>query len=43
MVGPRLGKYVDGNQMLFQVTTLLGALGVFILWLGWFGLMVAHN
>ncbi|MDR7211941.1 ammonium transporter [Flavobacterium piscis] len=38
MVGPRIGKYTDGksNAILGHSITL-GALGVFILWLGWFG------
>ena len=38
MVGPRLGKYVDGKSNVIPGhNLLLGALGVFILWLGWFG------
>ena len=39
MVGPRLGKYVDGKAVMQspEVIYLLGSLGVFILWLGWFG------
>ncbi|MGO4770628.1 ammonium transporter [Flavobacterium sp. W22_SRS_FK3] len=38
LVGPRIGKYTDGksNAILGHSITL-GALGVFILWLGWFG------
>ena len=38
MVGPRLGKYVDGKAVTIPGSNLLlGSLGVFILWLGWFG------
>ena len=38
MVGPRLGKYVDGKSNVIPGhNLLLGSLGVFILWLGWFG------
>ena len=38
MVGPRLGKYVDGKAVAIPGSNLLlGSLGVFILWLGWFG------
>lgn len=38
MVGPRIGKYKDGvSQAIPGHNLLLGALGVFILWLGWFG------
>ena len=38
MVGPRLGKYVDGKSNVIPGhNLLLGTLGVFILWLGWFG------
>ena len=38
MVGPRLGKYVDGKVVTIPGSNLLlGSLGVFILWLGWFG------
>jgi Amt family ammonium transporter len=38
MVGPRLGKYVDGKAVPVPGSNLLlGSLGVFILWLGWFG------
>ena len=37
MVGPRLGKYVDGKAVTIPGSNLLlGSLGVFILWLGWF-------
>ena len=38
MVGPRIGKYTDGKSNAIPGHNLmLGALGVFILWLGWFG------
>jgi Amt family ammonium transporter len=38
MVGPRIGKYVDGKVNAIPGSNLLLAtLGVFILWLGWFG------
>jgi len=38
VVGPRTGKYVDGKPQLIKGHSLpLAALGVFILWLGWFG------
>ena len=39
MVGPRIGKYnSDGTTNAIQGHSLmLGALGVFILWMGWFG------
>ena len=38
MVGPRIGKYTNGKSNAIQGHNLLiGALGVFILWLGWFG------
>ena len=38
MVGPRIGKYVDGKVMPIAGHNLtLATLGVFILWLGWFG------
>jgi Amt family ammonium transporter len=38
LVGPRIGKYTDGKSNAIQGHSLmLGALGVFILWLGWFG------
>ncbi|WP_152287139.1 ammonium transporter [Flavicella marina] len=37
-VGPRIGKYKDGkSQAIPGHNILLGALGVMILWLGWFG------
>jgi Amt family ammonium transporter len=44
MVGPRIGKFVrDGSGKVVKVNAIpghnipLGALGVFILWLGWYG------
>lgn len=38
MVGPRIGKYVDGEVKVIPGHNMTyGALGVFILWLGWFG------
>jgi len=38
LVGPRLGKYTNGKSNAIPGHNLvLGALGVFILWLGWFG------
>lgn len=38
MVGPRIGKYTNGKSNAIQGHNLvLGALGVFILWMGWFG------
>jgi len=38
MVGPRIGKYVNGKAVALPGSNLLlGTLGVFILWLGWFG------
>ena len=38
MVGPRIGKYTDGKSNAIPGhNILIGALGVFILWLGWFG------
>lgn len=43
-LGPRIGKYVrDKNEKVIKVNAIpghsitLGALGVFILWLGWYG------
>lgn len=42
VVGPRLGKYADGRVHVFPGHNLIiGALGVFILWLGWFGFNAA--
>ncbi|ASB50616.1 MULTISPECIES: ammonium transporter [Marinilabiliaceae] len=38
IVGPRLGKYTNGKvNAIPGHNMVLGALGVFILWLGWFG------
>lgn len=38
MVGPRIGKYKDGvSQAIPGHNIVFGALGVLILWLGWFG------
>lgn len=38
MVGPRIGKYVNGKVMPIPGhNQVLATLGVFILWLGWFG------
>ncbi len=38
MIGPRIGKYADGKVNPIPGSNLLAAaLGVFILWLGWFG------
>ena len=38
VVGPRIGKYVDGKaQRIPGHSVTLMALGVFILWFGWFG------
>ena len=38
LVGPRIGKYTNGKSNAIQGHNLLiGALGVLILWLGWFG------
>jgi len=38
MIGPRIGKYVDGKAKVIPGHNMMfGALGVFILWLGWFG------
>jgi len=38
VIGPRLGKYRDGKVMPIPGHSMpLAALGVFILWLGWFG------
>lgn len=37
-LGPRLGKYTDGKVNVIPGHNIpMGALGVFILWLGWFG------
>lgn len=38
MVGPRIGKYTDGKVNVIPGHNMtFGAIGVFILWLGWFG------
>ena len=38
MVGPRIGKYVDGEVLPIPGhNQILATLGVFILWFGWFG------
>jgi len=38
MLGPRIGKFVNGKaQDIPGHSVALGTLGVFILWLGWFG------
>ncbi|WP_068986412.1 ammonium transporter [Lysinibacillus xylanilyticus] len=38
MVGPRLGKYENGRVNVITGHSIpLGALGVFLLWFGWFG------
>lgn len=38
ILGPRIGKYVNGKPKAIPGHNLtLGTLGVFILWLGWFG------
>lgn len=38
VVGPRIGKFVDGKVMAIPGHNIpMAALGVFILWLGWFG------
>lgn len=38
LVGPRIGKYVDGKAIAIPGHNMMyGALGVLILWLGWFG------
>ena len=44
MLGPRLGKFnIDGNGKVVRVNAIpghniaIGSLGVFILWLGWYG------
>lgn len=38
LVGPRLGKYVDGKTMDKPGASVpLAVIGVFLLWLGWFG------
>jgi Amt family ammonium transporter len=38
ILGPRLGKYVDGKTVAMPGSNIpLAALGTFILWFGWFG------
>jgi Amt family ammonium transporter len=38
VLGPRLGKYINGeSKIIFGHSLTLAALGVFILWFGWFG------
>ncbi|WP_427453920.1 ammonium transporter [Litorimonas sp. WD9-15] len=38
IIGPRLGKYVDGKVNPIPASNIpLATLGMFILWLGWFG------
>ncbi len=38
IIGPRLGRYVDGKVVAFPGSNIpLATLGTFILWLGWFG------
>ncbi|MGJ8560606.1 MAG: ammonium transporter [Litorimonas sp.] len=38
IIGPRLGKYVDGKVIPIPASNIpLATLGMFILWLGWFG------
>lgn len=38
MVGPRIGKYTEGKSNAIPGHNMMfGALGIFILWMGWFG------
>ena len=38
IIGPRLGRFVDGKVNVFPASSIpLATLGTFILWLGWFG------
>jgi Amt family ammonium transporter len=38
LLGPRTGKYINGKaQVIPPQNLILGSLGVFVLWLGWFG------
>ena len=38
LLGPRLGKYVDGKAQAIQPSNMpMAAIGVFLLWFGWFG------
>ena len=44
MLGPRIGKYVNGKpKAILGHSITLGALGVFILWFGWFGFNPASS
>ena len=44
VLGPRIGKYVDGKTRAIPGHNLtLGALGVFILWFGWYGFNVGST
>jgi len=44
VIGPRIGKYVNGKAMAMPGHSLtLGALGVFILWFGWYGFNVGST
>lgn len=38
LVGPRMGRYVDGKPVpIAGFSTTLVTIGVFILWFGWYG------
>jgi Amt family ammonium transporter len=38
LLGPRTGKYVNGKAMAIQPSNMpMAAIGVFLLWFGWFG------
>lgn len=38
LLGPRKGKYIDGNSVPIPASNMpLAAIGVFLLWFGWFG------
>lgn len=38
ILGPRIGKYIDGKSQDFPGSSVpLATIGVFLLWLGWFG------
>jgi Amt family ammonium transporter len=44
VIGPRIGKYVDGKTKAIPGHNItLGALGVFILWFGWYGFNVGST
>lgn len=44
VIGPRIGKYVDGKVKAIPGHNItLGALGVFILWFGWYGFNVGST